>query len=97
LAGDETTNRWAALGIRNVKDRRIFLQIKTKEERGHSSRSSSMAAHKYREKGRSAMGTTRSSKTGRGKGQKGREAHPKDASVLGEAGGGLGRPNFAGD
>jgi hypothetical protein len=40
------------------------------------------------------MGTTRSSTTERGKGRKGREAHHKDASVLGEDGGGPEQSDF---
>jgi hypothetical protein len=56
-----------------------------------------MAADVHGKKRKSTTRIMSSDKHGRGKKGKGRQAHRKDAGVLGEAEGGPDRPDFAGD
>jgi hypothetical protein len=67
-------NCWAVLGIRNAKDHRVFLQIK--EERGHSSRSSSMVAHIQR-KWEVSDGNHKEQQNWKGKGLKRKRSPPQ--------------------
>jgi hypothetical protein len=55
-----------------------------------------MAAHIQR-KQRSATGIESSDENGWGKGEKGSQAHRKDAGMLGETGEGPKLPDFSGD